>query len=238
MNNISTLSTLGNSTNFLDIAQFMITIAVAITAIITTIISVKLFSSQTNPEVIVYAHTEHKTPTILYLTIKNIGNSSAYDVQFETPKGFPFVAFGIGTESEHKIDRINEGAFITGIPQLEPNGTRTCMWGQYGGIKQALDSSHLTITTKYRSNESSLLRKKRTLSYQSRVDIESFAHIDAGDNDPLNKCAKALEKMSKAIDHSSRNFRPFHIAVTDSITERNNKVRENRKSTSEEQKDS
>lgn len=216
----NSIEILGTAGDWVTIAQFWITVAVAITAIVTTIISVRLYSAQTSPQVIVYAHTYEDAPDIQMITIKNIGNGAAKDVIFECPPNFPFRAFGLGDDkSDHQVSEVDEGAFSTGIPFLEPGGTRTFMWGQYAGIKGVIGTEKLKIVSRYRNAETAP-KKHGELSQTSYVDIESFSGTDASDNNPHRKAANALDEIAKAIDHSSSDFSPLHIAITDSRSKR------------------
>lgn len=126
------------------IGAFWASIAAAIVALSATAVNYLFFRSQVDPHVIVYATTDERRPSIVILTIENVGKSMAKNVTFGFSGVFPKCAFGIEKEKAAQPAEMDEGPLISGIPSLGPGAKRVITWGQYGDYIKRLGTSRLT----------------------------------------------------------------------------------------------
>ncbi len=179
------------------ISVFMVLVASASTAI-----TYVVYRSTTDTEVIVYADTDRKRPSILNLIIKNIGKGPALDITFHPSRDLPSNAFGIQL-SKGMPDKMSDGPIIVGLPYLAPNQEIVITWGQYGGLKKYLGSSYIEIKSKY-SRSKSVRPFTRSIESISKLDISQFKATDASDHNWGSKLVKAVEASTKELQKIER----------------------------------
>ena len=96
-----------------------------------------VYRSVTDPEVIVYADTDQRRPSIINLIIKNIGKGPASDITFSSDRPLPISAYSIETPKVMP-EVMTDGPIIVGIPYLAPDQSLVLTWGQYGGLSKFL----------------------------------------------------------------------------------------------------
>ncbi len=174
------------------ISVFMASIASASAAI-----TYVVYRSATDPEVIVYADTDRKRPSIINLVIKNIGKGPAMDVTFHPSKPLPSKAFSIEVPNEMPAE-MRDGPIVVGVPYLAPGQELILTWGQYGGLKKYLSTSNIEVITKYKRTKS-LRPFSASIGSVSKLDISQFEGTDASDHNWGPKLVKAIEKSNKEL---------------------------------------
>ena len=71
------------------ITSEILSLVALVIALTSTIINYLLLRLHRDPEVIVYAVTDHRRPSIINLVIENTGKGLAFDVKFETNRSIP-----------------------------------------------------------------------------------------------------------------------------------------------------
>ena len=184
-----------------NISSLLISLVALVIATASTLISYLLYRSQRDPDVVVYAVSDEKRPTVVNIIIENIGGSPALDVKFTSNRPIP--AEAIGFENAKMPIQMKEGPLATGIPSLGPGASRTITWGQYGGIHKSIGDEYIDISAKYYSNPPLKIYKRNHESV-SRIDIKSFEHTNAADHNWDKKSAEALVKISTALNKLSQ----------------------------------
>lgn len=161
-------------------------------------VAIRLLEQNIEPDVIIYAHTDNRQPSIIFLCIENVGNQLAQNISFDTDKRVPQGAFGIEGLSS-STSYFESSVFQKGMATLAPKDKRLYMWGQYGGLKDALEPDGcITFKVTYFSRPVLKLpfRGLRKHQFSSTIDIESFS-LTCANLDPL---LDNLRKMTKSID--------------------------------------
>lgn len=160
----------------------------------------KMFDEQNKPYVIVYAKQRENVPHVLQLVVENVGTVPAYNVQFIISDNFFLEAWGI-EEADGQPQKPTNGPFINGIVQLVPNQKKVFNWGQYGGIKDSLQSTHAKITAKFQN--ASGVKQPVT---ENILDIRDFTNSTADTPtaakqlNEITKIPKNLEALTKLLD--------------------------------------
>jgi len=177
-----------------QVGMFWSTALLVIITIVTTITNYKIYRNQTDPEIVVYSEHDVARPSIINLVIENIGKGVAEEITFSSDRPIPSRAFGLNDKCDMPKNMAN-GPLIVGIPELGPQSKRIITWGQYYGLKKALGSGTLTITTSYTAKKVSLIKSSKfTSSYT--LDIVSYEGTDASDKNWLKKIAESTEDIS------------------------------------------
>ncbi|MBI0425935.1 hypothetical protein [Psychrobacter sp. NG27] len=180
-----------------------ISVFMALIATASTIITYAVYRSSTDPEVIVYADTDNKRPSIIILIIENIGKGPAENISFKTSRSLPEKAFSI-EEPRNMPNTMSTGPIINGIPFLAPNQKIILTWGQYGGLKKYIDGNSIVVTAQYgRANAKFWFNQ---LSSSSKLSVEAFYQTDISDlnwdrkiSETLIKTNEQLQNIDKAI---------------------------------------
>lgn len=177
----------------MNILNFSITewISIFMAAIATAsaIITHAVYRSSTDPEIIVYADTDKKRPSIINLIIKNIGKGPAKDITFKTSKKLPKRAYGI-EEPNDMAEVMDSGPIISGIPYMAPNQEIIITWGQYGGLKKYIGKGNIVVTAQYKRTTTINIWKK---SSSSKLFIEAFYGSDMSDSNWDKKLVDELK---------------------------------------------
>ncbi|MGO2996937.1 MAG: hypothetical protein ACTIDV_02810 [Moraxellaceae bacterium] len=72
-----------------------VSLFMALIATASAMITYAVYRSSTDPEVIVYADTDKKRPSVIILIIENIGKGPAENISFKTSRSLPEKAFSI-----------------------------------------------------------------------------------------------------------------------------------------------
>ncbi|MBF2719065.1 hypothetical protein IP510_04100 [Psychrobacter sp. NG254] len=180
-----------------------ISVFMALIATASTIITYAVYRSSTDPEVIVYADTDKKRPSIIILIIENIGKGPAENISFKTSRSLPEKAFSI-EEPRNMPNTMSTGPIINGIPFLAPNQKIILTWGQYGGLKKYIGGNSIVVTAQYgRANAKFWFNQ---LSSSSKLSVEAFYQTDISDlnwdrkiSETLIKTNEQLQNIDKAI---------------------------------------
>ena len=167
-----------------------------------------VYRSATDPEVIVYADTDRKRPSIVNLIIKNIGKGPASDITFSSDRPLPVRAYGIEIPSEMPKE-MTDGPIIIGIPYMAPDQSLVLTWGQYGGLIKFIGDRPISIKAKYKRNRS-IRPFSKNLESDCQLDIQCFEKTDSSDHNwgpkvvkELDKANKELAKINKSINRVS-----------------------------------
>ncbi|MCK4842206.1 MAG: hypothetical protein KAT04_10040 [Methylococcales bacterium] len=156
-----------------------------------------VYRSVTDPEVIVYADTDKKRPSVVNLIIKNIGKGPASDITFSSDRPLPTRAYGIDIPKDMP-EAMKDGPIIIGIPYMAPEQSLVLTWGQYGGLVKFIGEIPITIKTKYK-RKNSIRPSSKCLVSVSKLDIQCFKLTDSSDHNWGPKIVKELDKTNKEL---------------------------------------
>lgn len=152
----------------------------------------RLVRSQTDPHVVVYVKHDESRPTILIIVIENVGGGLATGISFETSRPVPTAAWGVGVEEASPAETMVRGPLIDGIPTLGPRDCRKITWGQFGGLKRALNDVPIDVTCKFHRG------KRQMPETTSHLEVNSFSDTDATGSEGARLVA-ALDGIQTAI---------------------------------------
>jgi hypothetical protein len=188
--------------SFADWIQTLLLFVTAIAACFTlyaAVVNAQLYRSHTDPEVIVYATPDESGPTLILLVVENIGRGLASEIKFRWHRP-PMIAYGFGSE-EPRIEKVVDGPLINGIRELGPGSRRVTIWGQYGGLRKALNdySGTMPVTVEYLGGHRGFLGQNRRHRAVFELDVTSFDHTRDRTSD-LHTIATGTEKIRKALE--------------------------------------
>lgn len=179
----------------------MIEVLSLVIALLSLIVAYIIYYNNSIGDVVVYAQVDRKRPTVINLIIHNIGKGIAKDIQFICPTGIPKKAYGLSGLTE-PLKLYDSGAFINGLPILFPDQKLIYSWGQYSGLKEALNSMPLEIEITFFSR-TNLQLIKRKIKNKVVIDPTAFEGVDISESSferevkiSLKEIAKSLKKMS------------------------------------------
>ena len=181
-----------------------ISLLMALIASASAAVTYVVYRSATDPEVIVYADTDPKRPSIVNLIIKNIGKGPASNITFTSDRPLPTRAFGIEIPKEMP-EVMRDGPIILGIPYLAPDQSLILTWGQYGGLSKFLGKTPITVKSKYKRSRS-IRPYSQYLESESQLDIQCFAATDISDHNWGPKIVKTLENTNKELSKISKSI--------------------------------
>nr|CAP48422.1 putative integron gene cassette protein [uncultured bacterium] len=184
----------------------IISLIALVIATASTLISYLIYRSSTEPEVVVYADTDRTRPSIVLLIVENIGNGVAWNVRFEIDDSMPMKAWGF--DDAEQPARMTEGPLVTGIPSFGPKARRVISWGQYHGIHKAIGYGTIDVVAKYQCHPR-LAFWRRDKTTTSRLDIKSFEHTDASDDNWDRKTAENIDAPNKTLSRVTTEIRRF-----------------------------
>ncbi len=170
------------------------------TAIVTTaaaVVTYAVYRSSTDPFVIVFAKVDLKRPSLINLTIKNIGKGPAYDVSFLFSQSIPGFSAGIETASED-FEVMSSGPLIRGMPFLAPDQELTITWGQYGGLLASTYGNTILVDAFYYRSRKNIFSKR--LSAGSNLDIKMFEQTESSEYGYGPEIAEHLKILNRKID--------------------------------------
>lgn len=175
------------------ISVFMALIAAASAAI-----TYAVYRSSIDPEVIVYADTDKKRPTIIILIIENIGKGPAENISFKVSRDLPEKAFSI-EEPQIMPKTMTSGPIVNGIPFLAPNQKIVVTWGQYGGLKKYIGGNNIVVKAQYKRANSKFWSNK--LYSSSQLFVEAFHGTDISDSNWDKKISESLVKTNVQLQN-------------------------------------
>ncbi|RZG45760.1 hypothetical protein [Acinetobacter wuhouensis] len=179
----------------------MIEILTLIIALLSLIVAYIVYYNNSIGDVVVYAQVDKRRQTIINLIIHNIGKGIAKDIQFICPKGIPKKAYGISGLSE-PLKHYDSGAFINGLPILFPDEKLVYSWGQYGGLKEALNGEPLEIEITFFSRSNfQLIRRK--IKNRVVIDPTAFEGVDISESSFENEVKQSLKDIAKSLKNMS-----------------------------------
>lgn len=180
----------------MEIVGVVSTAFLALAALFTTGVNYFLLRESFDPHVIVYTRGDPDRPTLIELVIENIGKGVAYDVSFEWHGELPQTAYGITPSDEpREFDPMTKGPLVDGIPLLAPGEARVLNWGQYGGLRDAIDDGRLKVTAAFQSRGRHPWNPTRHV-VESVLEVRSFAATNAAKSADRSQ-VDALEKIAK-----------------------------------------
>lgn len=167
-------------------------------ALLSLIVAYIVYYDNSTGDVVVYAQVDRKRPTIINLVIHNIGKGIARDIKFICLDGIPMAANGIsGLKEPLKI--YETGALINGLPILFPDEKLVYSWGQFGGLKEALDGKPLEIEIIF-SSRNSLQLMRRKIRNKLVIDITAFEGVDISTTIFEQEVKKSLQAIAKSLE--------------------------------------
>ena len=118
-------------------------------SLLALLVTYAVFKSDQQPQIIIFATPHYGKSSVIQLHVKNIGKSIAENVLITSDQPIPKGAFGISHLNEPKKN-FNSGIFKYGVKVFPPNQSYVFDWGQFGGLKEALDNRSITFSVTYR----------------------------------------------------------------------------------------
>jgi hypothetical protein len=205
----SLLKTFGEFASSLDWSAWVTATATLVLTFLTFVyvrLTKAILEAQSDPCVVLTVVHEDAHPTIIQLVAKNIGTGLANDIRFEFNHAIPEKAFGITKREATGVRLMKHGPLINGIPALAPGEVRKMYWGQYGGLKDALNGKDIVATCRFRKG------KKEMPAMQCPLDIESFFNTVAAEP-PVLTAAKSLSEISKDLRAIAKGYHKIKIEV-------------------------
>jgi hypothetical protein len=170
-------------------------------ALLSVIVAYMIYYENSTADVVIYAQVDRKRSTIINLVIHNIGKGIARDIKFICPDGIPKAAYGISGLNE-PLKIYESGALSKGLPILFPDEKLVYSWGQFGGLKEALDGKPLEIEVIFFSRNSLQLRRRKTRN-KLVIDIAAFEGVDISTTIFEQEVKKSLQAIAKSLEKMS-----------------------------------
>jgi hypothetical protein len=178
----------------MDINNFL-TLFISLLALLVTYV---IFKTNQSPRIIVYATPHYGKQTFIQLNIKNIGSGIAENVTLKGDQTIPRSAFGI-TKLNEPRKTFDGGVFKYGIKIFHPNQSYIFDWGQFGGLKEALNNKPITFYITYHYKHPLNIWKSKITDI-SIIDIRELEALPANVGnleDKLDKIHKELQNMNR-----------------------------------------
>lgn len=167
-------------------------------ALLSLIVAYMVYYDNSTGDVVIYAQVDRKRPTVINLVIHNIGKGIARDIKFVCLNGIPKAANGIsGLKEPLKI--YETGALVNGLPILFPDEKLVYSWGQFGGLKEALDGKPLEIEIIFFSHNSLQLMRRKTRN-KLVIDVTAFEGVDISTTIFEQEVKKSLQAIAKSLE--------------------------------------
>lgn len=161
------------------------------------IVNYILLRRRFDPSVVVYLSHDADRPTLLTIVIENIGESPAYNVTFDLPQDFPTAAWANSEDAvKDEYPVMDDGPLITGIKMLGPGDRRVINWGQFYGLRAALDGPRAKVISRYEGRSGLFWSSDHET--ESWLDVESYGHTNAAGS-VEHKKKKALEEIADGV---------------------------------------
>jgi hypothetical protein len=203
---LESISAISKSINLDTWVSALATVVLAVLTFIYVRLTKGILEGQSNPCVIVSVIHDDERPSMLQLVIKNVGTGLAQDITFEFSRPIPHRAFGISEKEAKTVGHMTKGPLIEGIPALGPGEERRIDWGQYGGLTQNLGNEPVVVKCKFKKNG------KAMPPIACKLDVKSFEGTVAAERLTV-RAVKALEQISKDINHFSTGFYKLKIEI-------------------------
>lgn len=180
----------------------MIEILSLIVALTSLIVAYIVYYNNSIGDVVVYAKVDLTRPTMINLVIHNIGKGIARDIKFASPTGIPEKAYGITGLSDPKKN-YESGALISGLSILFPDEKLVYSWGQFGGLKEALDNKPLEIEITFYSRTALQLCKRKIVN-KVIINPMEFSDVDISEPTFQSEIKKSLKEISSSLKKMSQ----------------------------------
>ncbi len=166
-------------------------------ALASLLIAYIVYRENSIADVVIYAQADLSRPSIINLVIHNIGKGIARDIEFVAQDGIPKGAYGISKLSKPK-EVYSNGAFVTGLPILFPGEKLVYSWGQFGGLKEALNDMPLEIKIIFKTKLALQPWTKQKIN-KIKIDVGSFEGISISEPLSHTEIKDKLDQIAKAI---------------------------------------
>ncbi|MEF9957271.1 MAG: hypothetical protein RSA22_00435 [Acinetobacter sp.] len=183
--------------NILTIIVAFLSLVIAICSLIVTYV---VYHKNSIADVVIYTQTDPNRPTIINLIVQNIGGGIAKNIRFDTPIGMPRAAYGISKLSE-PVKFYESGIFVNGLPILYPNQKMIFTWGQYGGLKEALNGIPLEVSISFYSPVPLQFFKRKFIN-NIILDPIALEGTDISESSELSM-KKSLKEISSSLKKMS-----------------------------------
>ena len=175
----------------------MIDILSLIVALTSLIVAYIIYYNNSIGDVVVYAKVDLTRPTMINLVIHNIGKGVARDINFISPTGIPEKSYGIeGLTQPKKI--YESGALVDGLTILLPDEKLVYSWGQFGGLKEALNNKPLEITITFYSRTALQIFKRKIVN-KVIVNPMEFSGVNISEPSFQTEIKKSLREISSSL---------------------------------------
>ena len=175
----------------MNLVNLVLPILSLIIGLLTFIIAYIVYYNNTVGDVVVYAKVDLERPTVINLIIHNIGKGVARDIKFISPTGIPEKAYGITGLSDPKKN-YESGALISGLSILFTDEKIIYSWGQFGGLKEALDNKPLEIEITFYSRTALQLCKRKIVN-KVIINPMEFSGVDISESTFQSEIKKSQE---------------------------------------------
>lgn len=175
----------------------MIEVLTLVIALLSLIVTYIVYYNNSIGDVVVYAQVDRKRPTIINLVVHNIGKGIAKDIKFICSTGIPKKAYGI-SKLTAPLEKYDSGAFVNGLPILFPNEKIVYSWGQYGGLKEALNNMPLEIDIIFFSRTNFQIIKRK-IKNKVVVDPTAFEGVDISESTFEKEVKNSLKDIAKSL---------------------------------------
>jgi hypothetical protein len=189
------------------------TIFIAATAIATIIYAVltiilvketrKLREVQAEPEIVCYLQESRYVMMALDLIVKNIGGSTAFNINWDYDKDAPLL-----TRARTDFNKLR---FFKGIDQFSPGQEYRTFFAMGYDLLKEPEISPMELNLDYQNRGNKKFTRK---FYLDPMRDEGRTFIGG---EPLNKIADNLEKVARNLDHFSTGFKKLKVDVFNSI---------------------
>jgi hypothetical protein len=186
-------------TDWTNVGMLLVTVVLAAITAMYVVVTLWLYRSQTDPDVVVFATGDEDEQTLIWLVVENLGKSVASEVTFRWSSP-PMWAYGLSLESADMPTPF-VGPLVSGIRSLGPGSRRVFVWGQYGGIAKALSSvpnGELSVTCGFTGGDRRFLGDRRIHRREFVIDLKSFDETISRDA-PARKLHRETERIAKAL---------------------------------------
>jgi hypothetical protein len=184
-----------------DVLTVIIACASLIVAFFSLLVAYVVYFNNSIADVIVYSQPDPNRPSVINLIIHNIGQGTARDISFTSSRGIPKQAYGLSKLYE-PLKTYDSGAFVNGLPLLYPNEKLIFSWGQYGGLKDALNGSPLEIKITFYSPLPLQIFKRKFIN-TIILDPTNYEGVDISESVFEGEIKKSLREISSSLKKMS-----------------------------------
>jgi len=196
-----------------EVGMFWATVGVALITVAATVVNYLFYRTQRDPDVLVSASHDERRPTIIVLTIENVGKSMARNITFRPSRDIPAKAYGFGDAPTP--EKMVSGPLINGIPALGPGAKRIISWGQFSGLNKGIQGDAIEIEVRFESDWRLNFLGPRKYRNKCFIDVKSFEDTDASDHNWDQKAAEALKRIASSLEGLSSGSKTVRIEIVD-----------------------